>query len=473
MRRAASLCSIFLLACLVLTSSACNLNNPGDDPPRGLLYFPTALALSGQSSSAAPRFLYLINSNFDLRYNGGSVQAYDLAALDKQIARQCASAPGIDCKIDPTSFLVDEVLVSSFATGVAPSGDHKHLYMTNRADASLTFIETDETVDVKKNADGLLRCGNTGRHCDPDHQRGDPLQNPRNLSYPPEGIALATGNARDLLEPDQTADPNAGKLKGDFVLVAHRGGQVSLFLEQAESGQTLGPTLVDVVTGLVQEPTAIAFDHRTRRAYFSVHDRLTAAGSGPKVLGRVGVALNLGATQQSALYDDGILDIDGVSATLDTRSLAFTDELPGQALVISRNPAALLWVDVPQIQTSDVGNAVSAPARRTVLVGAGPSRLTLGHVAGRSVVVVSCFDAREIYVIDLLDGEVLSIVHNLSGPFELGIDDVRKRLYVADFRSSVVRILDLAPVVQGAHAGPTSAEVIATLGSPRPVQEFK
>jgi hypothetical protein len=463
---------MFLLACLVLTSSACNLNNPGDDPPRGLLYFPTALALSGQSSSAAPRFLYLINSNFDLRYNGGSVQAYDLAALDKQIARQCASAPGIDCQIDPANFLVDEVLVSSFATGVAPSDDHKHLYMTNRADASLTFIETDESVDVKKNADGLLRCGNTGRHCDPDHQRGDPLQNPRNLSYPPEAIAVATGKASDFLEADQLADPNAGKLKGDFVLVAHRGGQVSLFLEQAESGQTLGPTLVDVVTGLMQEPTAIAFDHRTRRAYLSVHDRLSTSIN-YKLLDRVGVAVNLGATQQSALYDDGVLNIDAVSATLDTRTLAFTDELPGQALVISRNPDALLWVDVPQTQLSDVGNAVSAPARRTVPVGAGPSRLTLGHVAGRSVVVVSCFDAREIYVIDLLDGEVLSIVHNLSGPFELGIDDVRERLYVADFRSSVVRILDLAPVVQGAHAGPTSAEVIATLGSPRPVQEFK
>lgn len=527
MRRSVSLCSVFLLTCLALTSVGCNLNNEGDDPPRGLLYFPTALMLSAQTPKQAPRFLYLVNSNFDLRYNAGSVQAFDLDALGKVLAlvnakqlvtvksgkpehaalndaiRQpllhnhgldpardaslasqaieaaaggviasCATGGSFDCQIPWDALLVDEALVPSFATGIAASPDHSHLYITNRSVASLTFIDTREQVSTTQ-PDALLSCSSGDRHCDPEHQRGDPLQNPQNLRYPAEAIGLTTGNAADLLEPDQLASGGGSAAKGDFVLVAHRGGQVSLFLEQAESGGKVGPTLVDVLSGLIVEPTGIAFDKRTQRAYLSVWDRLGTAGYSQKLLDRVGVTLNLGATQQSFLYDADALTIDGISLQLDTRAIVFPDQLPGQALVVSREPAALVWVDVPQTQLATTDLRSGAVARRTVPVGAGPSRLTLGQIGDRPVVVVSCFDARKIYVIDVMDGEVLSIVHNLSGPFELAIDSARKLLYVADFRSSVVRVLDLSPVIDGASKPPTTASVIATIGAPRPVQEFQ
>ena len=66
---------------------ACGLGDAGDPAPKGGLYFPTALALSadGSDSDAKPDYLFVANSNFDLRYTSGSVQAIDLAAVDVAI----------------------------------------------------------------------------------------------------------------------------------------------------------------------------------------------------------------------------------------------------------------------------------------------------------------------------------------------------------------------------------------------------
>ncbi|MFI5306252.1 MAG: hypothetical protein ACHQ53_02805, partial [Polyangiales bacterium] len=84
----------------------CNINNPGDEPPRGLLYFPNAMVLSKHADGEAPRYMFIANSDFDLRYNAGSVQAFSLERLEPK-ARACASTP--DCEIDPSEVFEDEV----------------------------------------------------------------------------------------------------------------------------------------------------------------------------------------------------------------------------------------------------------------------------------------------------------------------------------------------------------------------------
>jgi hypothetical protein len=64
------------VAGLVLASAGCFYNDQGLPPPNGSFYFPTGLAVSPERSS-----LYVANSDFDLQYNGGTVQVLDLAAL--------------------------------------------------------------------------------------------------------------------------------------------------------------------------------------------------------------------------------------------------------------------------------------------------------------------------------------------------------------------------------------------------------
>ncbi|MDW8363594.1 MAG: hypothetical protein RMK74_14435, partial [Myxococcales bacterium] len=60
--------------------SGCALDNPGVDPPRGRLAFPIDLALSPDG-----RLLYVLDSNFDLSHNGGSVQSFDVEALGRAL----------------------------------------------------------------------------------------------------------------------------------------------------------------------------------------------------------------------------------------------------------------------------------------------------------------------------------------------------------------------------------------------------
>ena len=97
----------------------------------------------------------------------------------------------------------------------------------------------------------------------------------------------------------------------------------------------------------------------------------------------------------------------------------------------------------------------------------------MGRIGDTPVALVSCFNSREVFVVDLASGRARSVVRNLSGPFDLAIDPVRQRLYVADFRSSVVRVLDLAPVAEPDAGGVTTARLIATLGAPKVVQELQ
>ena len=68
--------------CLLLT--ACFSPGEGQEPPLDLLYFPTGLAVD----SAAER-LYVANSDFDLQYNGGSLQALDLTRLRGLVPQGC------------------------------------------------------------------------------------------------------------------------------------------------------------------------------------------------------------------------------------------------------------------------------------------------------------------------------------------------------------------------------------------------
>ncbi len=69
--------------CALLLAAGCNLDNPGIAPPVGKIAYPVALALSEDNE-----FLYVVNSNFDLRYNAGSVHSYNLDELEEEIGSE-------------------------------------------------------------------------------------------------------------------------------------------------------------------------------------------------------------------------------------------------------------------------------------------------------------------------------------------------------------------------------------------------
>ena len=67
----------------------CYATDKGPEPPPSSLYFPTGIAVSPGGTA-----LFLTNSDFDLQYTGGTVQAVDLARLRKMLPRPAENA---DC----------------------------------------------------------------------------------------------------------------------------------------------------------------------------------------------------------------------------------------------------------------------------------------------------------------------------------------------------------------------------------------
>jgi DNA-binding beta-propeller fold protein YncE len=59
-------------ACALVLAS-CYSTGDGIAPPRDAFYYPVGLAVS-----AGGNVLYVANADFDLQYNGGTLQSYDL-----------------------------------------------------------------------------------------------------------------------------------------------------------------------------------------------------------------------------------------------------------------------------------------------------------------------------------------------------------------------------------------------------------
>jgi hypothetical protein len=239
--------------------------------------------------------------------------------------------------------------------------------------------------------------------------------------------------------------------------------------------------LTDVMGGLPVQLTQLAFDPQSKLVHFTVLN-----GGNSKLLARAGVIVPRKGdgspdVDRAFLYGVSTLALEAVEGYGDTRDLAFIPPLPAagaafdgpRALIVSHAPSAMLVADVQQQSSSDASAELPGRGRveGTVVVGAGASRIATGIINGRPIAVVSCFDSRELFVIDLPSMLTRGVVPNLSGPFEVVLDEARQLVYLADFRSSVIRVIDVSPVSADVSTKPV--RVIATVGAPRVLQELK
>ena len=300
---------LLLLAALsALLSNACYSAGDGKPPPLEELYFPTGLALDhlsekdelGKPTGLPAKYLYVVNSDFDLQYRAASLISYDLDLLRDIVPRNCRTtadcegddlcdAPGAEgiptepprvpsyfcvdrrtlapcsafgdrdeadlvlnpgrCKsIDPVnpqdgspSILVDKVGIGAFATDVIwrknPEPDPQY---PGRLFVPVRGDSTLHWIDVRE---GKFTCGQNGdddNGCDDQHRSGDSTaDNHDELRMPAEPYAV---------------DASA---KGEYVAITNQtSGSVSLFANRW--GSDAGPELVDILTGLPLAPVAIA-----------------------------------------------------------------------------------------------------------------------------------------------------------------------------------------------------------------------
>ncbi len=270
---------------------------PGDglSPPEERLYFPVGLALDADAEH-----LYVVNSDFDLQFNQGVLQSYDLSRLRALVPRSCQDDGDCDasqrCDDSPTgangetpsyfcvartgadaglpcgavpestaserliapgrcgavnqvnpqnggaSLITSTVEIGAFATDV--------LYRARPEAAPagppgrlFVPVRGDTTlhwIDVFD--DGDLECGQDSDHgrCDDKHRVGDDpeAENTRDLRLPPEPFGIAASE------------------DGTSIVVSHQTqGKVSLFLND---WTTRDPRLEFVTTGLPSRPMDLA-----------------------------------------------------------------------------------------------------------------------------------------------------------------------------------------------------------------------
>ncbi len=279
-----------ILASTCFALVACYSIGAGIGPPLDSIYFPTGLAVSQNSN-----YLYVVNSDFDLQYNAGTLQSLSLDRIHSLIPRGCYSDSG--CASDqycdvPTSsddsaehsywcvdqagqyqgspcralgentaderitvpgrcqsidlqtpqdsgspLVTDAVAIGAFATDVitrgfpTPDQHVERVFIPVRGESSVNWIDV--------TANGKFDCGQASdQSCDSRHHVGqDPSDNSRGLVMPPEPYAIAA-----------TADASA-------IVVTHQTqGAVSLLVND----WTQGPHLEFVATGLPQMPIAAA-----------------------------------------------------------------------------------------------------------------------------------------------------------------------------------------------------------------------
>ncbi len=423
-------------AAVLALTLALGCDNEGKAPPTNQLYFPVDIAFAGDGASEQ---LLVANANFDLKYRGGTLLSLDVSKLNAAF-----DACGDECVLASLDgFQSSYVELGSQASDLVVSANQDVAYLTVRSDVNITSVRLD--------AGGQLSCSEQGSSvCDAEHRRVDETEAfERGLDFSREPVAIE-------VIADQSGEGR------DFLLVAHRSGKLSLLRESSQVGQA--PELLDVYDEL---PSGL-----TRGALQPDDELFWFGQSGGFEIIRVGIAgLSLG--NEARLYRAQSVFLRGLNDGEDVRDIAF-DEQTGEAYILLNDPQSLAIVRPTPDQLGGL------ESRAVIPVGSGPSRLTSVEVGEgltrRRWLLVSCFGSREIYIIDPVDGQIVSIEHGFSGPFELTTDSTG-RLYVVDFRASVIHVISLSELAtcfdQGGIEGePCRPRRVGIIGSPNIVDEL-
>ena len=357
--------SVALLA--TVAALGCNLDNPGDDPPPGLLYFPNAIALTQHASGETPRYLLVANSDFDLRYKHGTVQAMSLDDVAQRCRRTARDEPG--CEIEPESVIEDEVFINPFSTSLAvsrrqPPGVRADAHRRQpRVHPSRRRLRPATTCSAAANRDANAACAPSAAR--PSSEPGE------QIDWPPDPVAVISGPAarhhrrrrdrradRCRRHPGQLRDRRAPRRRGQPVRAATR---------------RTGDLLRQAIGGLPAQITELAFDPVSKLVHFSVLN-----GGSSKLLGarrcdraarrerQAPISTTRFCTRRARSQLEAV---EGSATRATSRSFrrcrrpARRSPAP-RALVVSRSPSALLVVDVDASEQRQRRAAACCPGTR-------------------------------------------------------------------------------------------------------------
>jgi len=393
-----------LALALTLTSAGCFTSAEGREPDGTRLYFPTGLLVSPGRST-----LYVANSDFDLQFSGGSVQALDLAALreavrviperieaarkdetiddDRSVAAVCEAAglglngslwlnPGPCSPLAVEPFIRSYAFIGAFASGLllvhqVRPGTQTRLFVPVRGDPSITYFDVQDDRDAELGSftpSFQLSC-NAGEDgfCADEHRLGrDPDRSLRGIQLPADPVGIAA-NA------DGTAIVSAHQTQASASLIINDWDSPP-YLSYFASNLPTGPTEVIALPApplikpaqLAAEAAGLAFSYQEGFAvtyrYSAVLDilRYNPDAGGPPSRPFIFRSEYTGISTSSSNFDSrGIAIVDSDRRACEETCTSSDDELdclvrcaeeiPLQVFLANRNPASLLLGTVETI----------------------------------------------------------------------------------------------------------------------------
>jgi hypothetical protein len=421
--------------------TGCYPTGEGVPPPEKRLYFPTGVAVSPGGS-----VLYVANSNFDLQYDGGTVQAFDLSKL-RAVAGLAAdnfdgppagppSDPcrgtllgvplrrerfGEPCAAESDVFYRNHRIIGAFATDlqVARTGftslgaPTRRLFIPVRGDASVTWIDLPDDAASPNVADRFaLRCGSPreaqgaespGGSCDDAHHAGQNPSEPgnsRGIVLPGEPFGMAfSEDERALVLTHQTAD-RVSLLATGLGAATAEPPSLQFVLDGVNTGGVGITPIPHDPAAFVQAAPRAAFLHATRskseltRIRYYPDETLSDASTlqRPFMVREATFPINANASgidSRSVLIDPTPREVckSKVSATDPDRQNKLTRcaRLPARLFIANRSPASLIIGEVGDENNTATGphDADSVRVFESIPLAAGPSKLFMAPIVDR------------------------------------------------------------------------------------------
>jgi DNA-binding beta-propeller fold protein YncE len=471
-----------------LTGPGCSFGESGVQPPLDSLFLPSGLAVDPGGD-----WLFVVNSNSDLRYNAGTVAAVDVSKAGQDRNRaDWTSCPGPGYRPtgpsgtrfccydyhDPVTLNCDErgyvaatatVRIGSFGSTVVLSGGPqptaqggapgaaRRLFVAVRADPSVTYI--DAQVSGSEVALGCLAEGAAGGRtalCDDSHKIQSGVDEQGVLKIPEEPYAMALDEQLGVLYVGH------GRYGASVIdlCAGERPALVSVTTNVfGAQGQGVNGFLItqpgDPAGGIFALGRSWAnFSAEVQTLFLDGADQPCQAGS-PRQLRLIPAS----GFFPSAFYPKG-MDIRGLVLSPDQQR-AYLLHRNGRDLrgidLARDNPAALLAID----RSPD---AQGRPANRTVdvlEVCAGATELHWHNAGRRPQLYAVCFESGQIYVVDPDLMEVSAVINAGRGPTSLRFSPTDLTIaYLTGFSENNVSVIDLTP------GSPTEHKIIQRIGFP-------
>ncbi len=401
----------FLPILLAGLLGACAIENPGVPPPRDRFHFPVSVAwLPGDEPAGLGR-LYVVNSNFDLRFNRGSVMAVDLDAIEQGEPTDLASAIGPNGVVRIDAFGGRNALYAAAEAGAT----QRRMFVPTRANHRLYAVDLDGAA---------LRCVDLGG--------GAPASEQDCLNT---GLSLAASETAQRAE-----DPFGVAVRGREVFVTHlrpaddppptgnnyASWLVRLDADAPSSAPSFIPIGVAPSESIVDTPAGLYFT-----GLFNAR---------PTNQNRQATPLPLRLYAEGQVSDVGV----NASTTLtDARGVALSSDKQ-RLFVTTRFPDGLLILDISADPATGLPrNAVQGFS--SMPRGAGDVHV-IARPGMRDLVAVSGTDANQVALYDDELGEVAALITGIQQPFGMASGNGPGggvRLYVAAFAGFTVDVIDI------------------------------